>query len=143
MVEGMAVGVWESEGTYKGERSVEAVSGRQTEGRSERERSGNNNRTMDWGGMDADENGMERWGKEGDTDARRWQGWKGRYLEAHGERREERRENEEIHIEEASDRDNRHSMYGRGRGRDKHGRHGGYTSWGGSRNAVGTITPTR
>ena len=78
VVEDMAVGVWESEGTDKGERGVEAVSSRQTEGRAERERGGNNNRTMDRGEMDADENGMEGWGREGDTDARGWQGWKGR-----------------------------------------------------------------
>ena len=81
VVAGMAVGVWKSEGTDEGEGSVEAVSGRQAEGRPEGERGGNDNRKVDRGEMDTDENGMEGWGKEGDTDARGWQGWKGRYLE--------------------------------------------------------------
>ena len=78
----MAVGVWESEGTDNGERGVEAISSRQTErrgkGRVERERGGDNNRTMDRGGMDTDENGMEGRGREGGTEAGGWQGRKGR-----------------------------------------------------------------
>ena len=78
----MAVGVWESEGTDKGERGVEAISSRQTErrgkGRVENERGGDNNRTIDRGEMDTDENGMEGRGREGDTEAGGWQGRKGR-----------------------------------------------------------------
>ena len=78
VVEGVAVGVWESEGTNKGERGVEAVSSRQTDGRFERKQGGDNNRTVDRGEMDTDENGMEGRGREGDTEAGGWQGRKGR-----------------------------------------------------------------
>ena len=83
MVEGMAVGVWESEGTDTGEGVVETIGSRQTEerrenGGDEREWGGDNNRTVDRGEMDTEENGMEGKGRESDTEARGWKGGKGR-----------------------------------------------------------------
>ena len=74
MVEGMAVGMWESEGTDKGEGFVETIGSRQPEerrgkGGDEREWGGDNNRTVDRGEMDTEENGMEGRGRESDAEA--------------------------------------------------------------------------
>ena len=76
----MAVGMWESEGTDKGEGGVEAIGSRQPEerrgkGGDDREWGGDNTRTVDRGGIDTEENGMERRRREGDADS-----WLGQFL---------------------------------------------------------------